>query len=360
MGTLDEPVGSRRQRDRRRLGAVGRPEADHATTCRTSPFPLCLLMFDETCSPRQAADHDHSAPPSQRPNDRSASLRCSATMDDGSASSAPARSTTRPSTTRRVPSWRRQLPALLAVLVLAGAWLPLAAAAASCSEPGLVLEPRAVGGTSSRQLSPRPTPSRASKPLAERIKTNRTRPLPKVAYVRAGGQPTVRRSADVARRAGEAACLAPGTTAAEINALFASKGTGAGVLDLCPGTVYLVEETIFFTAAGQGLRTLGGAAVARSQRAELRIASADISTAIHSMNCVGCDNILVSDLRFNGSRTAYGPLAGGEALIELGGSSKGHSVLRTKIFDTRGWSSLHFMCGSRSRAASAPAGLNLR
>jgi hypothetical protein len=125
------------------------------------------------------------------------------------------------------------------------------------------------------------------------------------------------------------------------------------VLDLCPGTVYLVEETIFFTAAGQGLRTLGGAAVARSQRAELRIASADISTAIHSMNCVGCDNILVSDLRFNGSRTAYGPLAGGEALIELGGSSKGHSVLRTKIFDTRGWSSLHFMCGSRSRAASA-------
>ena len=157
----------------------------------------------------------------------------------------------------------------------------------------------------------------------------------------------IRRSTDVTRRAGDASCLAPGTTAAEINALFASKGASAGVLDLCPGTIYLLEETIFFTAPGQGLRTLGGAAVARSQRAELRIASAGISTALNSMNCVDCDSLLVEDLLFNGSRGTYGPLKGGEALIELGGASKGHSVLRSKIFDTRGWSSLHFMCALR-------------
>jgi hypothetical protein len=44
--------------DARGIDVVSEPLADHATTCRTSPFPLCLLMFDETCSPRQAADHD--------------------------------------------------------------------------------------------------------------------------------------------------------------------------------------------------------------------------------------------------------------------------------------------------------------
>lgn len=239
--------------------------------------------------------------------------------------------------------WRRQLPVLFASLLLLSAWLPIATAAESLSDPSSRFEGRADGGTPSQRLSPRPTPSHRSKPLAERIQTYRTRPLPKVAYVRSGRQPTIRHSADVARRASDAACLAPGTTAAEINALFASRGAGAGVLDLCPGTVYLLEETIFITSAGQGLRTLGGAAVARSQRAELRISSAAISTAVNSMNCVDCNDILISDLVVNGSRPAYGPLAGGEALLELGGASRGHSVLRTKIFDTRGWSSLHFM-----------------
>lgn len=133
-------------------------------------------------------------------------------------------------------------------------------------------------------LSPRPTPSPASNPLPSLIASYRSKPLPKLSYV--SGQ-TVRRSDDTERRATtDASCLAAGTTAAQINALFASKGSSAGVLNLCPSTTYHLEETIYFTAAGQGLQTLGGSSVARSARAELRIASANISVAVNAMNCV--------------------------------------------------------------------------
>lgn len=180
-----------------------------------------------------------------------------------------------------------QLPLLL---LLVGLLLPSAASATAHVDHLLplhrrlasTLDRRDTASATALQLSPRPTPSPSLDLLPRIISTHKFKPKPKLSYVRSQAA----RRLEVESGAADHSCLAAGTTAAQINALFASRGSDAGVLSLCPSTVYYLEDTIYFTAANQGLQTLGGEAVDRSKRAELRISNSNISTALISMNCV--------------------------------------------------------------------------
>lgn len=81
-------------------------------------------------------------------------------------------------------------------------------------------------------------------------------------------------------------CVGNGTTIAQFNGFFATRGINT-ILLLCPGSVFNVTDTILFAFTGQGLQTEGGSSVPWDQRAKLIITSPKIATAIQATGCKG-------------------------------------------------------------------------
>lgn len=121
--------------------------------------------------------------------------------------------------------------------------------------------------------SPRPTPAVPSGGLARVRTTYKSVQLPDgfLSKRQSGSSPP---------------CLGSSTTVAQINALLQTGGASAGVLQFCPKAVISVDQTIYFSAAGQGLQTQGGTAVAPADRATFVVVSSSISTVAEATNCV--------------------------------------------------------------------------
>lgn len=191
--------------------------------------------------------------------------------------------------------------------------------------------------------SPRPTPAVPVGGLARVRETYKSVKLP----------------AGVLSKRQSGSCLDSSTTVAQINALFQAGGANAGVLQFCPGATISVDATIYFSASGQGLQTLGGSAVAPDQRATFKVVSSKISTVAESSNCVGyvlarlffcdqtagtdrlpldcsCNDLLIDSLIIDGGRAELGSLDS-TGLLELGGSNARHTVTNNKLTQTRGW-----------------------
>jgi hypothetical protein len=132
------------------------------------------------------------------------------------------------------------------------------------------------------------------------------------------------------------ACI-PSGTEASINA--ALHGPGA-MAELCSGAVFDLHAPVTFTAANQTLRTQG--LPSGDDRAKLIVDTPTLTTAIKG---VGISGIVVENVRVDGSRTRFGPLAG-DALLELGGVATGQTVRDVDAGDTRSWSTLHLFEGT--------------
>ena len=81
-------------------------------------------------------------------------------------------------------------------------------------------------------------------------------------------------------------------------------------------------------------------AAKNDKRATLRVVGQDMSVAIYGAHD-STNNIQIRSVTIDGNRPAMGVLAGGAALLELGGNSPGHQVTNSRILNPRGWSCLH-------------------
>ncbi|GAA5953533.1 hypothetical protein JCM3765_005065 [Sporobolomyces pararoseus] len=132
-------------------------------------------------------------------------------------------------------------------------------------------------------------------------------------------------------------CLDSSATDVEINAALYYGGAGA-VVQLCPGAKLSLTNAIFFTAANQVLTTQGNPT--DDSRALLTVTGADQSCAIFAA-CDACQNIAVRSIQIDGARDKLGWVAGGIALLEMGGNTKGQTVQDCHLYEPRGWSILH-------------------
>ncbi|KAL7415927.1 hypothetical protein BDY24DRAFT_250365 [Mrakia frigida] len=146
-----------------------------------------------------------------------------------------------------------------------------------------------------------------------------------------------------------AGCVGNGTSIAQFNSFYATRGVNA-VIYLCVGSVFEVTETILFAFTGQGLQTEGGSSVPWEQRAKLIITNTLIATAIQSNGCIGCNNLFVDSLVIDGGRLELGALEDGGGLVEMGGTCKNITITNNKISNCRGWSSVHVIEGNCSGA----------
>ena len=81
-------------------------------------------------------------------------------------------------------------------------------------------------------------------------------------------------------------------------------------------------------------------AAKNDKRATLRVVGQDMSVAVYGAHDM-TNNIQIRSVTIDGNRPAMGVLAGGAALLELGGNSPGHQVTNSRILNPRGWSCLH-------------------
>lgn len=153
------------------------------------------------------------------------------------------------------------------------------------------------------------------------------------------GQGSTDRSSDTPTPTGSAdpkGCIPSGDETA-INAALSGLGAKAS---LCPRAIFEISRTIKLSADGQELTTAGP--VAEADRAVIRLANSDLSTAIFSRS----SDIFIHDLIVDGARPQFGRMTNGSALIELGGKVKGVRVDHIHAYDPRGWSVLHVYEGS--------------
>ncbi|MGH3168222.1 MAG: hypothetical protein ACRDN0_20360 [Trebonia sp.] len=133
------------------------------------------------------------------------------------------------------------------------------------------------------------------------------------------------------------ACIASGDTAG-ITAALSGQGTAAV---LCQNATYDLTAPITFTAPDQEIYTEGQPT--GSARATLVVTGSDQSEAIEGDNESG---ITIENVQVNGNRPALGRIAGGGALIEIGGNVTGQTVQYVNAYETRGWSTLHITEGT--------------
>ncbi|MFF2518413.1 hypothetical protein [Streptomyces sp. NPDC058086] len=135
--------------------------------------------------------------------------------------------------------------------------------------------------------------------------------------------------------AADGVCIPSGTDASIQAALVGP----AAVAELCAGSVFDLSHSIVFTAPGQTVQTQG--LPTGSAQALLRV-TGDLATAIRGGDQ---SNATVQNIRVDGRRSELGHLPNGEALLEMGGRSKGQVVQNTTLSDPRGWSALHMTEG---------------
>jgi hypothetical protein len=115
---------------------------------------------------------------------------------------------------------------------------------------------------------------------------------------------------------------------------------------LCPRAVFEIANSIVLSADGQELATLGSPS--EGSQAVIRVAGGDLATAIYSR----ASDIDIHHLVVDGARAAFGRLATGAALIEIGGDVDDIVVDHVRALDPRGWSTLHVIEGElRCRGA---------
>ncbi len=130
-------------------------------------------------------------------------------------------------------------------------------------------------------------------------------------------------------------CIPSGDETA-INA--ALTGPGAKAM-LCPHAVFEIANSIVLSADGQELATLGSPS--KQSQAVIRVAGGELATAIYSR----ASDINIHHLVVDGARAAFGRLATGGALIEIGGDVNDIVVDHVRALDPRGWSTLHVIEG---------------
>ncbi len=124
-------------------------------------------------------------------------------------------------------------------------------------------------------------------------------------------------------------CITSGTDA-DIQAEL----TGAGsVAVLCPGAVFQLRQTVFFTDSDQEIRTDG--LPTGDSRALLRVDHAGVATAVNAGNH---SRVKLRHVTIDGNRPQLGIAEGG--LIEFGGAASGQLVEGVKAYEPRGWSVL--------------------
>ena len=136
--------------------------------------------------------------------------------------------------------------------------------------------------------------------------------------------------------ASAAGCISSGTDA-DITAALVGPGD---VAELCPGAVFNLSKTIYFTAAQQRIETQG--LPTDGTRAVLRIASPTLAMAVFGHDRSGA---VLQNVEVDGSRPQYGRIPNSDALIEMGGNSTGQAVRNVYAHHTRGWSDLHLFGG---------------
>ncbi|MEV0186453.1 right-handed parallel beta-helix repeat-containing protein [Streptomyces sp. NPDC050625] len=118
--------------------------------------------------------------------------------------------------------------------------------------------------------------------------------------------------------------------------------------ELCPGAVFNLSKTVYFTAPDQRIETQG--LPTDGTRAVLRVASTTLAMAVFGHDQSGA---VLQNVEVDGSRSQYGRLANADALIEMGGNSTGQAVRNVYAHHTRGWSDLHLFGGDS--AGGVPA-----
>ncbi|MFF2518963.1 hypothetical protein [Streptomyces sp. NPDC058086] len=110
--------------------------------------------------------------------------------------------------------------------------------------------------------------------------------------------------------------------------------------ELCPGAVFNLSKTIYFTAAQQRIETQG--LPTDGTRAILRVTSPTLAMAVFGHDQSGA---VLQNVEVDGSRPQYGRIPNSDALIEMGGNSTGQAVRNVYAHHTRGWSDLHLFGG---------------
>ncbi|ODO05275.1 hypothetical protein L198_01967 [Cryptococcus wingfieldii CBS 7118] len=134
-------------------------------------------------------------------------------------------------------------------------------------------------------------------------------------------------------------CLLSGTERA-INEIFATGGEGATVT-LCPGSVHRLNASVQFTAPSQTITTLGNPK--DRERAMLLVDGPDLAVAIHA-DCQRCSFAMIRSIIIDGNRPQLLRIPKGEALVEIG-NAESQTVKDCKLYEPRGWSTLHFREG---------------
>ncbi|KAL1965493.1 hypothetical protein VTN77DRAFT_5749 [Rasamsonia byssochlamydoides] len=134
-----------------------------------------------------------------------------------------------------------------------------------------------------------------------------------------------------------ASCISSGDQTT-INSLFSQGGAGT-VVQLCPGAVISISDTITFTANDQEISTQGYPT--DDTRATIQVASGtNVSTLIQGS---WLDGIRIKNIQLDGTRPVNGMVVGGGANIEIGGGSNGQIVENIVSKNPRGWSCLHII-----------------
>jgi len=124
----------------------------------------------------------------------------------------------------------------------------------------------------------------------------------------------------------------PSGTQDDINAALV--GAAAEAV-LCPGAVFILSNSVKFTAPDQRLYTQDFPT--DETRAVLRVGSDALTNAIDGNNQSG---IGIQNIEVDGNRTELGYLSG-LALIEIGHAGSNQTVQSIFAHDTRSWSTLH-------------------
>lgn len=137
----------------------------------------------------------------------------------------------------------------------------------------------------------------------------------------------------------ERQCIPSGTDK-EINA--ALSGDFAEAI-LCPGSVFLLKDTIKFTSSNQALYTEGYPT--GHDRAILRLVD---KSAVVAINMLNMDHAQLKNVFIDGNREGLKQARGRKylnALIQAGGRSQGQIISDIEASDTRSWSILHLAEG---------------
>lgn len=97
------------------------------------------------------------------------------------------------------------------------------------------------------------------------------------------------------------------------------------IVFLCPGATITLRNSLFFTAANQTLATLGYPT--GNTRALLVVAGPTQSCAIYGEQTFA-SGIALRNIQVDGSRARLGRIAGGLAIIEMGGNTNGQVIDR--------------------------------